>query len=108
MGRHDVRLERGPAADPRRRGALLQIDLALLRDERQAVREPHPHPRALEDRRHRAFGGRAAEDLLRERGQAHRLAPLPLLTSGPGPDLTIDAGLDSRGPILIMARLIPE
>ena len=41
------------AADARRRGALLQADVALLRDQRQAVREPDADPGPLEDRRHR-------------------------------------------------------
>ena len=68
----------GPSsAHARRRGPLLHVDLALLRDARQAVREPHAHPGPLEDRRRRPARRDPAQDLLRER----REGPAPLVTS---------------------------
>ena len=41
-GGHDVRLERRRAAHARRRGALLHVDLALLRDPRPQFESPTP------------------------------------------------------------------
>ena len=68
------------AADPRRRGPLLHVDLALLRDARPPVREPDADPGPLEDRRRRPARVGAAQDLLRERGARPALAAAGHLT----------------------------
>ena len=65
------------AAHARRRGAFLQVDVALLRDERQAVREPHARSsgeRALEDRRHRPPRRDSSQNLPRKRRPRARVA----------------------------------
>ena len=67
-------------AHARRRGPLLHVDLALLRDARPPVREPDADPGPLEDRRRRPARLGAAQDLLRERGPRAALAAARHLT----------------------------
>ena len=66
-GRDDVRVERRQSPHLGGRAALLHRHLALLRDRRQAVRAPHPHPGPLENRRSGPARGDFAQALLRQR-----------------------------------------
>jgi predicted TIM-barrel fold metal-dependent hydrolase len=79
-GRHDVRLERRHAPDPRGRGSVLHRDLAVFPDARPSDRQPHPHPGALEDRRRGPAGGDLAQGLLRQRRPRSALASTRRLT----------------------------